>query len=183
MIASVCMRVRACVRVIAVRMWVCVRSRAEPRAGIYLSALRKCNVLHYLRPARCELFRRPRTSFYIERPIEIVRYPFAANDTPIRNVWLFDWLQLYGIESLTLHETPRFPWFASREKTFDNQPPYYVKMTEICDWGAFVLGYCEALAIFRVAVDLWKCENNGEIEYSRWNRVLGWIETSYAVDA
>lgn len=29
----------------------------EPRAGIYLSALRKCNELHYVRPARCELFR------------------------------------------------------------------------------------------------------------------------------
>lgn len=29
----------------------------EPHAGIYLSALRKCNELHYTRPARCELFR------------------------------------------------------------------------------------------------------------------------------
>lgn len=36
-------------------MYVCV---CKPRAGIYLSVLRKCSEPHYLRPARCELFRR-----------------------------------------------------------------------------------------------------------------------------
>jgi len=57
---------------------VCVRLRARvralegvcaPRADIYLSALRKCSELHYLRPARCKGFSVIESRF-MPRPIE-----------------------------------------------------------------------------------------------------------------